>query len=174
MFAAIYLPNFSLQAAVRHQDLPSSTPLGLIEETEAKPILIQLNHEAEAAGVRLAMTPSQGLARCLSLTIMARSLSKEAALGNLVLQYCFSLSPNVEATGTGVWTVQFTRHANICQDVSRVIQQLGQCQIIARAGIAPTPDLSFLAANLTHSVLQVDNPDEFLAPLPIDVLAVQF
>jgi len=174
MFATVYLPNFSLQAAIRHQDLPSSTAIALIEEQEKKPLIIQLNHTAEQAGVRLGMAPSQGLARCLGLVIKTRSASNEAALGNLVLQYCFSLSPYVEATAPGVWTVQFTRTTGLYEHVADVIDQLGKCHLTARGGIGATPDLSFLAANLTDSVLQIDDTDRFLAPLSIDVLAIPF
>jgi protein ImuB len=172
MFATVYLPNFFLQAALRHQDVPLSSPTALIEEHEKKPLIIQLNQPAEHAGVRLGMAPSQGLARCLELVIKTRSTSNETALGNLVLQYCFSLSPYVEATAPGVWTIQFTRTNNLYEHVTSVIQQLGECTVTARGGIGATPDLSFIAANLTDSVLQIDDADQFLAPLSIDVLAI--
>ncbi len=69
MFATIYLPNFYLQAALRHQTLLPITPVALIDENEKKPVIIQLNPAAEALGVRKGMTPSQGLARCLTLLI---------------------------------------------------------------------------------------------------------
>jgi hypothetical protein len=174
MFATIYVPNFFLQAALRHEDISSSTPIALIDEQETKPLIIQLNNVAEEAGVRIRMSPSQGLARCLELVIKTRSAAKEHALTNLLLQYAFSLAPNVEATAPGIWTVEFTRTDNLKTKVSDVVQQLGDCHINAQAGIAPTPDLSFLAANLARPVLQITNPEKFLAPLPIDVLALPF
>ena len=174
MFATIYVPNFFLQAAIRHEQVSSSTPIGLIDEQEKKPLIIQMNEAADNAGVRIGMAPSQGLARCLELVIKSRSASKEHALANLLLQYAFSLSPNVEATAPGIWTVQFTRSDNLEQKVLSVVDQLGHCSIVAQAGIAPTPDLSFLAANLARPVLQIVDPEEFLAPLPVDVLALPF
>ena len=45
-------------------------------------------------------------------------------------------------------------------------------EIAAQAGLAPTPDASFLAAHLARPVLQIDNASEFLAALPIEVLAI--
>jgi hypothetical protein len=174
MFATVYVPNFFLQAAVRHQEISASTPVALIDENDKKPLIIQRNDAAEMAGVCIGMAPSQGLARCLNLLIKSRSLPKEKALANLLLQYCFSLSPNVEETAAGIWTVQFTRADNLQQKVASVIEQLAQCQIAAHAGIAPTPDMSFLAANLARPVLQIVEPEEFLAPLPIDILALPF
>jgi len=174
MFATIYLPNFYLQAALRHQQISPSTPVGLIQEQDKKPLIIQLNEAAETVGVRMGMTPSQGLARCLQLVIKARSIAGEQAATNLLLQYCFSLSPYVEATAAGVWTIQFTRTDSLHDKLSNVVNQLAGCEIRARAGIASTPDLSFLAANLTNSVSQIDNPGRFLSPLPIDILAIPF
>jgi len=174
MFATVYLPNFFLQAALRHEQISADTPVGLIQEQEKKPVVIQLNRSAESAGVRLGMTPSQALARNLKVVIKARSLAKEQAVTNLLLQYCFSLSPYVEATSAGVWTMHFTRWDRLHEKVSNVIDQLGECEIVARAGIASTPDLSFLVANLTNSVTQIDEPEKFLAPLPVDILKIPF
>ncbi|MFL6515202.1 MAG: hypothetical protein ACJ8M1_09290 [Chthoniobacterales bacterium] len=172
MFATIYVPNFFLQAALRHEPIASATPVALIDANENKPVIIQLNAAAEQARVCLGMAPSQGLARCLTLVIKTRSLPKEMALTNVLLQYCFSLSPSIEATAAGLWTIQFTRIDNLERKLSEVIHQLGQCDIVAQAGIAPTPDMSFLAANLARPVLQIADPAKFLAPLPIDVLAL--
>ena len=173
MFATIYVPNFFLQAAMRHQQL-SSTPVALIDEQEKKPTIIQLNQAAEFAGVRHGMTPSQGLARCLNLVIKPRSSIQEESLTNLLLQYCFSLTPLVEATAPGVWTVQFTRVDNLFEKVTSIVRRLGALEIAAQAGIGPTPDMSFLAANLAQPVLEISRPEKFLAPLPIDILAIPF
>jgi protein ImuB len=174
MFATIYLPNFFLQAAIWHQELLPATPVALIDEEEKKPTIMQINEAAEFAGVRHGMTPSQGLARCLNLLIKTRSLIKEEALTNLLLQYCFSLSPWVEATAPGVWTVQFSRLDNLCQKVTSIISRLGALEIHAQSGVAPTPDMSFLAAHLARPVLQISDPEKFLDPLPIDILAIPF
>jgi nucleotidyltransferase/DNA polymerase involved in DNA repair len=172
MFATIYLPNFALQAAMRHEVLSSSIPVALIDEKEKKAVIIQFNRAAETAGVRTGMAPSQGLGRCLSLIIKARSAIKEESLANMILQYAFTLSPYVEATGAGVWTIQFTDNRDLSAKLLRVVQQLAECEIDAQAGIAPEPDSSFLAAHLARPVLQIDNPKEYLAPLSIDILAI--
>jgi nucleotidyltransferase/DNA polymerase involved in DNA repair len=172
MFATIYLPNFYLQAAVRHQPELRAKPVALIEEQEKKPVIVQLNPVAEEAGVRKGMTPSQGLARCLSLIIKTRARSQEKLIDEIVLHYAFTLAPYVEATAPGVCTVQFTDNRELVQKLSRVIEQLAQCEVIGQAGIAPVPDASFLAAHLARPVLQLENAKEFLAPLPIETLAV--
>jgi impB/mucB/samB family len=181
MFATIYLPNFYLQAAMRHQHGLCANPVALIEEQEKKPLIIQLNDVAEKAGICKGMTPSQALARSLQVVIKVRARAQEKSIHEILLHYAFTLSPFVEATAPGVCTVQFTtwhRHpadkrlaASQCYDhVVHVIEQLAECEIWAQAGIAVTPDTGFLAAHLARPVLQIENAKEFLVPLPIETL----
>jgi hypothetical protein len=191
MFTTIYLPNFYLQAAMRHQPGLCAKPVALIEEQEKKPVIIQLNDVAEKAGIYKGMTPSQALARSLRVVIKVRARTQEKSIQEILLHYAFTLSPFVEATAPGICTVQFTtwhrhpadkrlaRHGESVQwrtgsqpydNVVRVIEQLAKCEIWAQAGIAATPDTSFLAAHLARPVLQIENAKEFLAPLPIEVL----
>src|SRR3954465_6927098 len=172
MFATIYLPNFYLQAALRHQPQLRGKPVAIIQEQEKKPVIVQLNLEAECAGITRGQTPSQALARCLQVAIKVREPSGEHSVQQTLLQFAFSLSPLVEATAPGIATVQFTDNRDLKNKLSHVIQQLAQCEIEARAGIAPTPDLSFLAAHLAQPVLQVENVGDFLDPLPLEVLAI--
>jgi nucleotidyltransferase/DNA polymerase involved in DNA repair len=172
MFATIYLPNFYLQAAMRHQPKLRAKPVGLIEEQENKPVIIQLNAEAESAGIRNGMTPSQALARSLQVVIKVRAPAQEKALAEILLQHAFTLSPYVEATALGVCTIQFTDSRELSGKVDRVINRLADCDIVAQAGIAPLPDTSFLAAHLARPVLETEDAKEFLTPLPIETLAI--
>jgi nucleotidyltransferase/DNA polymerase involved in DNA repair len=170
MFGTIYLPNFYLQAAMRHQPRLCAKPVALIEEKEKKPVIIQLNEAAEKAGICKGMTPSQALARSLRVVIKVRAHTQEKSIQEILLHYAFTLSPFVENTGSGVCTIQFTDHRHLQAKVVRVIEQLAKCEILAQAGIAATPDISFLATHLARPVLQIENAKEFLAPLPIELL----
>jgi nucleotidyltransferase/DNA polymerase involved in DNA repair len=172
MFATIYLPNFFLQAATRHQPELCERPVALIEEHDRKPIIIQLNEAAKNAGIRNGMTPSQALARSLRVVIKVRAPTQEKSVQEILLHCAFTLSPFVEDTALGVCTVQFTECRNLNEKISRVIKQLAECEIRAQAAVAPTSDSSFLAAHLARPVLQVENAREFLARLPIETLAM--
>ena len=172
MFATIYLPNFYLQAAIRHQPELRAQPVALLEEQEKKPVIIQLNEAAEEAGIRKGMSPSQALARYLQVTIKTRAGTQEKSMQEMLLHYAFTLSPFVEATNSGICTIQFTDNRNLSGKVSHVIEQLTECEITAQAGIAFTPDTSLLIAHLAHPVLEINDAKEFLAPLPIDTLAM--
>ena len=65
-------------------------------------MITQLNEAAEAVGVRKTMTPSQGLARCLSLIIKIRVAEQEKLIDEILRQHAFTLSPYIEATAPGV------------------------------------------------------------------------
>ena len=55
MFATIYLPNFYLQAAIRHHPKLRAQPVALIDASKSKVSIIQLNELAEKAGVAKGM-----------------------------------------------------------------------------------------------------------------------
>src|SRR5438045_6565324 len=93
MFATIYLPDFYLQAALRHQPELSGKPVALIDDQEKKAVIIQLNSAAEEKGVRIGMTPSQSLARYLDLVIKVRSHSQEKLLQDILLNFAGTLAP---------------------------------------------------------------------------------
>jgi protein ImuB len=172
MFATIYLPNFYLQAAMRHQPKLRAQPVALIDAAHKKVAIIQLNELAEKAGVRTGMAPSQALARSLRIVIKTRECSQEDVIDEILLQHAFTLSPFVETTAPGVCTVQFTDNRDLTGKLARVVARLTKCEIAAQAGIAPLADTSFLAAHLARPVLQIDDAKEFLAPLPIETLAI--
>ena len=172
MFATVYVPNFYLQAALRHQPELAAQPVALIDDQEAKAAIIQLNRAAGEVGVTCGMTPSQGLARCLQLIVKCRLRAQEKAMTELLLHFCYTLAPYIEATAPGVCTVQFTDTKHVAREVERVIAQLEDIGITAQAGIARTPDASFLAAHLASPVLEIGDAKDFLAPLPIETLAI--
>ncbi|MDQ3413982.1 MAG: hypothetical protein M3480_03245 [Verrucomicrobiota bacterium] len=170
MFAALYLPDFELQAALRHEPALHLQPVALLDEAEAKATILQLTKSAAEAAVSVGMTPSQGLARCLRLIIKPRALEQEKIAGEILLYHAGTLAPEIEATAPGVCTVHFTSAKNCRSEVERVVRQLAQLQLTAQVGLAATPDLSFLAAVIARPVLQIDDPKNFLARLPIETL----
>ena len=146
-------------------------PVALIDDVEKKATIIQINNVAQGAGVRCGMTSSQGLARCLELVVKTRQRAQEKNVQEILLHFAGTLTPYVEATSTGIVTVQFTDFRNIRGKMMRVIDHLADAEILGLAGIASTPDTSFLAAHLGDPVLQVDHIQEFLAALPLETLA---
>jgi protein ImuB len=170
MFGALYLPDFALQAALRPTPELWERPVAVLESEEAKATIFQLTPSAREAGVEAGMTPSQALARCLRLTIKGRVPAQEKIVAEILLQMAASLALEIEATAPGVCTVHFTSKKNCREKLEAVVRQLAELQLTAQTGLAATPDLSFLAACLARPVLQIDDPEKFLAPLPIETL----
>jgi len=157
---------------MRHQPQLRDQPVALIDTHQTKLSIAQLNGPAEQAGIARGMTPSQALARCLRVIIKTRERKQENVMEEILLQHAFTLSPYVETTGPGVCTVQFTDNRNLPAKLARMIAHIGECELIGQAGIAHTPDTSFLAAHLADPILQVSETREFLAALPIETLAI--
>ena len=105
----------------------TAKPVALIDDQEKKATIIQLNAAAEETGVRIGMTPSQGLARNLQLVVKTRAHAQEKLLQEILLHFAGTLAPYVEATGPGISTVQFTDTKNLAAKVTRVIAQLADC-----------------------------------------------
>jgi len=171
MFAALYLPDFELQAALRHQPELHQQAVALLDDEEAKAKILQVTNSAAEAGVRAGLTASQALARCLSLIIKPRAWEQEKIAGEILLHHAGMLAPEIEATAPGLCTVHFTSLKNCRENVEGVVRQLAQLQLTAQAGLAATPDLSFLAAWRARPVLQIDHAQDFLSPLPIETLS---
>lgn len=172
MFATILLPNFYLQALARHQPTLREQPLAILDDTASKAIILQLNDAAAAVGVHAGMSPSQALARCLHLVIKARAREREQQVSEILLQHAFMLSPFVEATAPGVCTIEFKQAKRIREKVEAVIKSLERCDLVVRVGIAGNPDTSFLGAHLAQPVVEIEKTEDFLAPLPIETLAL--
>src|SRR6266436_9620128 len=98
MFAAIYVPDFALQAALRHAPELPAQPVALLDDQESRAILFQITPAARAAGVREGMTPPQALARCRGIVIRSRSAAQERAAREILLQCAGVFSPRIEAT----------------------------------------------------------------------------
>ena len=171
MFAAIYLPDFELQAVLRHAPGLQQQSVALLDDEQAKAKIIQITKVAAEAGVKIGMTASQALARCLNLTIKGRAREQEKIAGEILLHCATTLAPEIEATAPGICTVHFSSRKNCRENVTRVVRQLAALELKAYAGLAENPDLSFLAACLARPVLAITDPKEFLAPLPLEVLS---
>src|SRR5574341_977237 len=102
MYAVIYIPDFALQAAVRHEPELYDRPIGLVGEAQPKATLLQMTAAARSAGVQLGMTPTQAMARCRHILIKTRSIAQEKAAHDTLLQCAFCFSPAIESTAPGV------------------------------------------------------------------------
>jgi protein ImuB len=105
MFACIVIPDFPLQAALRHEPEWLARPVALIDESSSKSAVFQMTAAAQGAGVRAGIPSTQALARCPGLQFRLRSLPRERAATEILLQTAYAFSPSIESTANGVCTL---------------------------------------------------------------------
>ena len=152
MFAVIFIPNFSLQAVLRHEPELINRAVALTDPELAKLGIIQMTPAARDAGVSQGMSASQAMARCADLAIKSRSPAQEQSATDVLIQTAYAFSPFIESTASGVCAMDL-RGLRIAADESaiqewagEITKVLAQFHLNSRIGLAATPDLALLAA----------------------------
>jgi len=131
--AVIHIPDFALQAVLRHEPELRERPVALVDDTltrggsvpdiarnydgedaqrTAKAHIIQLTQAALDCGVQTGMSVSQGRARCRELLVRSRSPSAEQSAQAALLECAWSISSFVENTAPGLATIQLCESAS--------------------------------------------------------------
>jgi protein ImuB len=156
MFAVIFIPNFSLQAVLRHEPELRAQPVALVDAKLTKPAIVELTPAAQACGVCAGLTASQAQARCAELIIKSRAPGQEDSAAEVLWQTAYAFSPNIEATGPGLCTMELkgmvfgAESKSLEQWAQRLIEVLAQFHMAARIGLAVTPELALLAARAAN------------------------
>jgi len=159
VFAAIYIHNFSLQSALRHEPELIPKPVVLTDPALTKPCVVQLTPAARASGICQGMSPSQAMARCGNLAVKTRSLPQEQAAMETLMQTAYAFSPHIEATAPGVCTTELkglsiqTNETSAKQWAAEILRVLKQFHLNGQIGFAETPALALLAAHAAKPIL---------------------
>ena len=188
MFAAISIPDFSLQAVLRHEPDLRSRPVALMDPELPESGIIQMTTFAGNAGVTHGLTASQGMARCANLLIKPRSRAQETIATEVLLQTAYAFSAGIEDTALGVCTMDLkglpvlTAHDRCSEEgqackaplqlwAENILRTLSGFGLDARIGIAPGPELALLTAHQDNPVSIVQDANEFVSDLPVGALA---
>jgi protein ImuB len=173
MYAVLQISDFPLQAALRFSSPElHNLPLAAIRTATKQGEILAANVLARNQGVTRGMPSAQGLARCPDLRFIPACPRAEANTQALLLQTAGTLSPSIESTAPGVCTVDLRGiRGGPRSEVERALKALLSAQLVARAGIAPLPDLARLAAAKANPLLLVDSSQEFLKQLPLPELS---
>ncbi len=169
MFAVIFIPDFFLQAALRHEPELFSQPIALLDEPFSKTVF-QLTPAARAQSVSEGLTSTQALARCPQLIFRNRSAAQESAATELLLQSAYSFSPSIEATAPGICTLDL-QGLTLPEEKAwgeKIAMQLASLHLRAQIGIAENPELALQAARMAQPVFVVENSRQFISRLPVE------
>lgn len=175
MFAAIHIPDFSLQAILRADPNLRTLPVALVDPEISGTPVVQCTTPAREAGVSAGLTPAQAAARCRDLIIRAPSRPQESSATEILLQTAYAFSPNIESTALGVCTIELKRlglhnESALQQYGAKIVEALEPFCLESQIGIAPTPELALLAARGNRKVRVVQSAKDFAAHLPVTAL----
>jgi protein ImuB len=175
MFAVIHIPDFCLQAVLRHEPDLYLEAVALVDSNSTKPLILQCNAPAKNYAVGAGLTPTQAMARCGHLKIKPRSPAQEHSAGEILLQTASLFTPNIEATAPGICTMELKglvleSGADRQSWAEKIRKALASFHLDCAVGLAPTPGLALLAARGAQPILIVENANEFIAQLPVAAL----
>jgi hypothetical protein len=124
-FASIYVPQFMVQAVMRHEPQLRAGPLALVDGTPPLVRVIAANDLAWRAGIQLGMAKSQ-VEQFFGVEIRHRSRAQEEAAHAALLDLGWSISPRIENTAADTMVVDlaglnslFGSAENIAEDLSQ-------------------------------------------------------
>jgi len=177
MFAAVFIPDFPVEAVVRHLDAAARE--GAVAVLDGTPPLVHViatNEKARALGAEAGMTKVQAES-VPGLRLKPRSLAQEASAHAALLDCAHGFSPRVESTAADTVIVDiggleplFGPPAKIARELARRAAEIG---LEARVGAAANPDAALHAARGFPGITVIPPGKEAarLGELPVDVLA---
>jgi protein ImuB len=143
-YAVLWAPDFALQAVLRPEPELRLQPVALITEQGPRGRVFQATFSALQEGVLAGMAPSQAQARCPRLLFKTRSPAAEDCAKAAMLECALGVSPWVEDTGAGVCSLRW--EPGFGADPARLLEALAKRSLKGCLGLAPNPDLAWLAA----------------------------
>jgi nucleotidyltransferase/DNA polymerase involved in DNA repair len=168
-FAAICIPQFSLQAVLRLREETWAEPIAVIEEEAAKGHVLEMTDIAAHAGVRRRMVSTQALARCPTLRLWPRSSKQEQTITDLLIETAGTLSPFVEATAESLCVVdlRWLKPTDWQQWAHDVVARFEGLKLRVKVGLAANPDLAVLVSRRAKPALVVHYPATFLTGIAV-------
>jgi len=181
MFCCVFVPNFSVQAALRLE--PNATrpvllqsPVAILDGPDSVLRVFASNERATQLGIQIGMTKAQA-EQCLGIILRKRVLADEEAAQAALLDSTSAFSPSVEDTVQGAVTLDiagteraFGPPAKLAQEIADAAKQVG---LDVNVAVAANADAALVAAKGCHGidVIPTGGEAERLAELPLDVLS---
>jgi protein ImuB len=176
MFAAIFIPDFALEAIVRAEPLLRERPVAVLEGAPPLERVIIANAKAQTAGAAIGLTKAQA-EQAPGVVLRARSSDQEAAAHAALLDCAYAFSPRVEDAAVDMVLLDiagleriFGSPQKIARDLARKISEIG---LESQLGVASNLETASHAARGFAGVTIIAPGEEALrlGPLSVDVLA---
>jgi protein ImuB len=182
MFACLYVPDFSVQAALLSQvpdarEALKKSSIAILDGPANLPKVVALNDPARNRGIEVGMTKLQ-VETCGGVLLRKRSIADEDSANARLIECANSFSPKVESAGAGIVLVDldgteklFGKPDNTAHQMSEAARENGFHLHVA---IASNPDTALFAARGFPGITLVPYGQEarYLARLKVDLLPI--
>jgi len=175
LFAAIYVPDFPVEALVRAEPMLREHAVAVLDGTPPLLTVLACNERARLAGIEGGMTRLQAEAAS-EVRLRHRSREQEAAAHAALLDCACAFSPRVEDTAPDTLIADiaglerlFGPSAQLARELARRAADLG---LEANVAVAADPDAAMHAARGFPGVTLIEPGHERdrLGSLPVDIL----
>jgi len=174
-FACIYVPNFSVAAALRAEPELQVRAIAILEGNPPLEKTIAVNEKARRLGIAPGMSKAQA-ELCAELALRPRSALRESAAHAALLDCAQSFSPCVEDAACDTALLDLAGLESLFGSLPEISCALhnraAALGLAANVAIASTPDTAVLAARGFSgiTVIPAGKEAEQLGPLPTGVL----
>jgi len=174
-FAAIYVPDFVVEAVVRAEPRLYGARVAVVDGTPPLVKVVAANSKSRAAGIEAGMSKPEA-ETMPGLVLRPRSPALEAAAHRALLECAQAFSPRVEETAADTLLLDlagleplFGPPPTMAQELARRARELG---LEARVAVAANPDAAVHAARGFAGVtfIPAGREAEVLGSLPLEVL----
>src|SRR5262252_1546610 len=174
-FACIYVPNFSVAAALRAEPELAMRPLAILEGKPPLEKILAVNGKASDLGIAPGMSKAQG-ELCMELALRLRSTLQESSAYAALLDCAQSFSPCVEDSACDTVLLDLAGMESLLGSLPEIARAIFERAVSlglkAHIAIASNPDAALIAARGFSGVTVIPTCKEadHLSPLPAKVL----
>lgn len=177
MFAAVHIPNFSVQAVLRSEPELSGRAFALVEGAPPLVHVVAISKAARRAGVELGI-PKSTAAQFAGLEIRPRSPALEKSAHAALLDLGWSISPRIEDSATDLIVADVSGLENLLGNAHAIARQFltrgKACGLSLNVGVARNIEAAVVAARGFSGIRVIPAGEEAaqLSALPVSVLAL--
>jgi protein ImuB len=174
-FACIYVPNFSVAAALRVEPDLATCPLAIFEGKPPLEKIIAVNGKAGELGIAPGMSKAQG-ELCTELALRLRSPLHESSAHAALLDCAQSFSPCVEDSACDTVLLDLAGMESLLgslPEITRAIfERAATLGLKVNIAVASNPDAAMIAARGFSgvTVIPAGKEADHVGPLPLKVL----
>src|ERR1700758_1742924 len=149
MFACIYIPNFSIAAALRAEPELQARPIAIFEAKPPLEQIVAVNENASRLGIAPGMTKAQA-ELCSELALRPRSALQESSAHAALLDCAQSFSPCVEDSACDTALLDLAGMESLFGSLHKIAGAISEraaaLGLATKIALASNPDAALLAA----------------------------